>query len=362
MDEEGTPQDVDPVDPEPDDPDGEGTPPDPDEPEQHEDEPKADPEDDESEDWKNLKKKYPTADEKTLRAIVAERYWDQTKTLSRLQRENEELRERSKAPPAKTPPEKQEDPPPPHPDLQEVDQRINRLATRETTIIQALQSGAEELAKLDRTIQQWKGRLEIVADHEKDTVQARIDAMESTYRTGYNQFIANRDRLDDVRDSLSGAKKERTWTEKLIRDAEAKSKSEKEKAASDVQQTVEKVDKLIIETAKAMGFPADPVLMQDLWDTVSARVTVFFGKNREMPLTEIDVPNLVKENIERYMKTHKVMASRSFAERSRAKAAVSGVPQRKPAGTPSSPTAGKQSKRTWSQGEIARRNLVSKLG
>ena len=313
--------------------------------------PSDEPADDEPEDWKNLKKKYPHADEKTLRAIVSENYWKQTKELARLskiEKEYEELR-KPKAAPAEEP---EEEVPPQ--ELQALDQRIQRLDNRAKELNQATSQKLLDLTKLKESIFELKGQIKMAIDAEKDRLEDRLEVAEAKYDSTYDAWQAKRTSLDDTIDALERAREERRWTEKLHREGEARRKKEQAAVEATLSTIPAQIDSFIDSSFSALKFPLDPQLREDCAEVAREYITNYWGRHESELLADIDSEDLIRKRIEKYMGAHKISKREAFVKESAARVALTAKPtvgQGKPGSA--APQKG------LSQMEIARRNLIS---
>lgn len=305
------------------------------------------------ESWANLQKKYPTADEATLRQIVGDSWWQQTKELSRLARENEELRKSKAAPAEETKPE----PEVPIPEIQELDADLQRLDNREKTLKTDVSKLFVDLNNLNIEIVKLQGQLEIATESEKESIASKLEVKEARYAAIYTSWEVKDNALADTVRERARIQKERTWFESLHKDDKARKQKEQDSVKATVASLPNDVNGFIEISFKELGFPADPDLREEARDIAREHIMNHLGKiDPATPLSEIDFPTKVKRRIERFMKANKISARQTLQVESQRRAALHASPTVRPA-TPAKP--GDPAHKGPTPMEIARKNMIA---
>jgi hypothetical protein len=309
--------------------------------------------DEQPEAWRNLKSKYKIADDKALQAVVGEKYWDQTRELSRLSRENRELKAKLTPEPKGTTPEAPPAPVPP--EVKELEDDIHRLDDKVTKLVAAQADRVKELSKLDTDIKKLAGQLEIAADHEKDSLRARHDRLVDKYTFAYEKWQDVNERIGEIADTKTRRTRELKWAKDVAASAEARQRDDQEAKTERAQEFSSGIQTMCASEADNMKLPKDAELRDYLWDTVRAKVMLDLQKAGDVPVEKVDVPAIIRRHVTAFAKAHGFAGRAEFADASKRKADVTGRPQVRTPGTP-----GKSSEPD--QMAVARRRMVAKFG
>lgn len=357
--------------------DGAGTPPDPDDADGDGGTPPANADDESPQDknWKDLQAKYPGLSDDEIRTKVAASYWDQTKALSQEARARRELelkvarlegRIEAGTPPA--------EPPPPPPEIQELDTYIGSLNARDEQVATAQTDALQALSAAKEKIGEIKGLIKAAKEGNDED---KVSRLEGRLETAESRVDSIRDKLDatvrerkDIAYNRSRAQKEKAWVAKLVTEGQAREESEREEQEATLAEIPKIVDATMSEVIEAAGMPADPALREDLRETLRNHITIALWKaGKDMPFTKVDVPGLLRQYTDRYMKAHGIAKRTTFQQRSDDKTRVSGAPPTTPAAAPPTPgKPGAQSPRVVSTagvlpaGMLRGRRLLEKKG
>lgn len=300
--------------------------------------PPDEPEDPAEKNWKSLQDKYPGKTDAEIHDIVNAAYWEQTKELSaHAKRERESEVEKARlegrlegagTPPGEPPPE--DDDFSDYPDIQEVDSHITGLTQRGEEIAQEQSELLKELNEKTTNAAESRGELAAAKRHEDTIDGAEVARLEAKIERATDRVASIRRELNgtvraakDLREQHARVEKEKTWLVRIAKEGKAKAEKDQQEAEEALEKIPTQVDGQITASMKALKVPKE--LQESCRKITKDQTTVDFWRiGTTVPFGDVDVPRLVKNHVEHFLKANGIASKSTFAERSKQKNDLAG--------------------------------------
>lgn len=286
---------------------------------------------DEPEGWKNLVEKFDGDKDKIQQA-----FWRNNNEIARLAKELKDLKAkpdadrptRTRVEPepraTKAPSTAVEKPIEEHPAVVELETHISTLKGR----IEALnQEGAERLTAIENQKERvavLKHQVAEQGDLADEAIKTRLETAKERLQSLVEKHQDKGAERNSLRDQLAKAEGRR----EAVRGEALRERENQQKAAKEAQDFNEsfpnEVDRLIVSASDEIGIPDKAEVREHLWNVVNAQMMVALWRlGKGYDVTEVEHEEMIHSFVEQYAKAHGYAKAKSFADTSRAKAAVS---------------------------------------
>jgi hypothetical protein len=281
--------------------------------------------DQESDEYKNLVKKFAhIINPRDRNAAIGKAWWDKTNYAAQVRKENEDLKIRLARLESALPKE-EEAPAPPPPDLAKVTQKIDALYQRDQQANARQGEIIKELNAADRELAIAEDRLKDVSedDDRRPLAQARVRTAKielEAARDRYSRLIDTRESYNERMEPLLAEKRHENFNTEFP----------------------QQVERLTVAAANHIGLKLDEKLNASMWRHVNRALQADIrGQYLETPLEEVPIPEMVLAYVKEWAEDSELVRRKTFTKDSKEKLVVARPPakpgDRKAPGTGAKP-------------------------
>jgi hypothetical protein len=300
--------------------------------------------DQESDEYKNLVKKFAhIINPRDRNAAIGKAWWDKTNYAAQVRKENEDLKIRLARLESALPKE-EEAPAPPPPDLAKVTQKIDALYQRDQQANARQGEIIKELNAADRELAIAEDRLKDVSedDDRRPLAQARVRTAKielEAARDRYSRLIDTRESYNERMEQLLA---EKDFIERFHKDQALRQTSEQKRHENFNTEFPQQVERLTVAAANHIGLKLDEKLNASMWRHVNRALQADIrGQYLETPLEEVPIPEMVLAYVKEWAEDSELVRRKTFTKDSKEKLVVARPPakpgDRKAPGTGAKP-------------------------